>query len=62
MLNEDCNIFEKVFELVRELVFNNEDDKKYMFIIDKNKRQFKTIWTECHRHLLTSFNCFVSVL
>lgn len=30
----DCNIFEKVFELVRELVFNNEDDKKYMFIID----------------------------
>lgn len=30
----DCNIFEKVFELVRELVFNNEDNKKYMFIID----------------------------
>ena len=30
----DCNIFEKVFELIRELVFNNEDDKKYMFIID----------------------------
>ncbi len=30
----DCNIFEKVFELVRELVFNNEECKKYMFIID----------------------------
>ncbi len=30
----DCNIFEKVFELVRDLVFNNEDDKKYMFIVD----------------------------
>jgi len=30
----DCNIFEKVFELIRELVFNNEDDKRYMFIID----------------------------
>lgn len=30
----DCNIFEKVFELIRELVFNNENDKKYMFIID----------------------------
>ena len=30
----DCNIFEKVFELVRDLVFNNEDGKKYMFIVD----------------------------
>jgi len=30
----DCNIFEKVFELIRELVFNNESEKKYMFIID----------------------------
>ena len=30
----ECNIFEKVFELIRELVFNNEHDKKYMFIID----------------------------
>ena len=30
----DCNIFEKVFELIRELVFNNEEDKRYMFIID----------------------------
>lgn len=30
----DCNIFEKVFELIRDLVFNNEDGKKYMFIID----------------------------
>ena len=30
----DCNIFEKVFELVRELVFQNEEDKKYMFIVD----------------------------
>ena len=33
----DCNIFEKVFELIRELVFNNEDDKKYMFIIDSGR-------------------------
>lgn len=30
----DCNIFEKVFELIRELVFQNEDDKRYMFIVD----------------------------
>tara|TARA_B100001094_G_scaffold194299_1_gene188162 strand:+ start:8337 stop:9449 length:1113 start_codon:yes stop_codon:yes gene_type:complete len=30
----DCNIFEKVFELVRELVFHNDEKKKYMFIID----------------------------
>jgi len=30
----DCNIFEKVFEFIRDLVFNNEDHKKYMFIID----------------------------
>lgn len=30
----DCNIFEKVFELIRELVFENEHEKKYMFIID----------------------------
>lgn len=30
----DCNIFEKVFEFIRDLVFNNEDGMKYMFIID----------------------------
>lgn len=30
----DCNIFEKVFELIRELVFQNEDEKRYMFIVD----------------------------
>lgn len=30
----DCNIFEKVFEFIRDLVFNNEDGKKYMFIVD----------------------------
>jgi RecA/RadA recombinase len=30
----DCNIFEKVFELIRDLVFNNEEKKKYMFIVD----------------------------
>ena len=30
----DCNIFEKVFEFIRDLVFNNEESKKYMFIID----------------------------
>jgi recombination protein RecA len=30
----DCNVFEKVFELIRELVFHNENGKKYMFIID----------------------------
>jgi len=30
----DCNIFEKVFEFIRDLVFNNEEQKKYMFIVD----------------------------
>ena len=30
----DCNVFEKVFELVRLLVNENEEDKKYLFIID----------------------------
>ena len=30
----DCNIFEKVFEFIRDLVFNNEDKKRYMFIVD----------------------------
>ena len=30
----DCNIFEKVFELIREPVFRNEENKKYMFVID----------------------------
>jgi RecA/RadA recombinase len=30
----DCNIFEKVFELIRELVFDNQENKKYIFIID----------------------------
>lgn len=30
----DCNVFEKVFELIRELVFHNENGKKYMFIVD----------------------------
>ena len=30
----DCNIFEKVFELIRDLVFNNEEKKKYMIIVD----------------------------
>ena len=30
----DCNIFEKVFELIRMLVSENEEDKKYFFIID----------------------------
>jgi len=30
----DCNIFEKVFELIRDLVFNNDDGKRYMFIVD----------------------------
>jgi RecA/RadA recombinase len=30
----DCNIFEKVFELIRELVFRNEENKKYMFVVD----------------------------
>jgi recombination protein RecA len=30
----DCNVFEKVFELVRLLVNDNSDDKKYLFIID----------------------------
>jgi len=30
----DCNVFEKVFELIRNLVMDNKDDRKYMFIID----------------------------
>ncbi|MBL69618.1 MAG: hypothetical protein CMO74_14450 [Verrucomicrobiales bacterium] len=30
----DCNIFEKVFELIRDLVYNNEENKRYMFIVD----------------------------
>lgn len=30
----DCNIFEKVFELIRMLVKENEDNKKYLFIVD----------------------------
>ena len=30
----DCNIFEKVFELIRDLVYNNDEDKRYMFIVD----------------------------
>lgn len=30
----DCNIFEKVFELTRDLVYNNDEGKKYMFIVD----------------------------
>jgi len=30
----DCNIFEKVFQLIRTLVDENPDDKKYLFIID----------------------------
>lgn len=30
----DCNVFEKVFELVRMLIKENDEDKKYMFIID----------------------------
>lgn len=30
----DCNVFEKVFELVRLLVTENQENKKYLFIID----------------------------
>jgi RecA/RadA recombinase len=30
----DCNVFEKVFELIRMLVKENEGGKKYMFIVD----------------------------
>jgi RecA/RadA recombinase len=30
----DCNVFEKVFELIRSLVMKNDEQKKYMFIID----------------------------
>tara|TARA_Y100000361_G_C11156350_1_gene344380 strand:- start:1584 stop:2678 length:1095 start_codon:yes stop_codon:yes gene_type:complete len=29
-----CNVFEKVFDLVRDLVKNNQEKRKYMFIID----------------------------
>jgi recombination protein RecA len=30
----DCNIFEKVFQLIRTLVEENKDKKKYLFIVD----------------------------
>jgi len=30
----DCNVFEKVFELIRMLVLQNKDEKKYLFIVD----------------------------
>lgn len=30
----DCNVFEKVFELIRMLVNDNKEDKKFFFIID----------------------------
>ena len=30
----DCNVYEKVFELLRELIYSNPDNKKYLFIID----------------------------
>jgi len=30
----DCNIFEKVFQLIRTLVEENEEGKKFLFIID----------------------------
>ena len=29
-----CNVFEKVFELIRELVTKNDEKRKYMFIVD----------------------------
>jgi len=30
----DCNVYEKVFELLRELITNNPEEKKYLFIVD----------------------------
>ena len=30
----DCNVYGKVFELIRELIQNNPEKKKYLFIID----------------------------
>lgn len=30
----DCNVFEKVFELIRMLITENSEDKKYFFIVD----------------------------
>ena len=30
----DCNVFEKVFELIRMLVAENDENKRYFFIID----------------------------
>jgi RecA/RadA recombinase len=30
----DCNVYEKVFELLRELISSNPENKKYLFIID----------------------------
>ena len=30
----DCNVYEKVFQLLRELIQENKENKKYLFIID----------------------------
>ena len=30
----DCNVYEKVFELLRELIHDNPENKKYLFIVD----------------------------
>lgn len=30
----DCNIFEKVFELIRQLVLDNPEEKRFLFLID----------------------------
>lgn len=30
----DCNVYEKVFELIRELIHDNPENKKYLFIVD----------------------------
>jgi len=30
----DCNVYEKVFELLRDLILDNPENKKYLFIID----------------------------
>ena len=29
----DCNVYEKVFELLRELIHDNPENKKYLFIV-----------------------------
>ena len=59
----DCHIFEKVIEFIRHLVFKNDEDRRYMFIIDSmdalvrdedNKKDFGDNTKVAGNALLTS--------